>query len=220
MKLTITYYLDVISSWCYWAEPAWAELKQRYADQPVKFAWKISLIDLSGLPVSRRQEDWFYRRSGSIVGSTFMLNSGWFEPGLKEYLAPNCVAEAAKDFGISDDRIRLALAEAAVREGKKVGRWEVSAEIAAHAAGLNAQALLLKAKSPKIKKQVQASTKEFHAMKATQRPTFVLENNIGDRAMLSGLVKITPLAATIDAMLADAKAYAVHAAHFGNPPAH
>jgi predicted DsbA family dithiol-disulfide isomerase len=220
MKLTITYYLDVISSWCYWAEPAWAELKQRYADQPVEFAWKISLIDPSGLPVSRQQEDWFYRRSGSIVGSPFRLNSGWFEPGLKEYLAPNCVAEAAKDFGISDDRIRLTLTEAAVCEGKKVGRWEVSAEIAAQAAGLSAKTLLAKAKSPKIRKQVQASTKEFHALQATQRPAFLLENNIGDRAMFSGLVKTTPLAVTIDAMLADAKAYAVHAAHFGQPPAH
>src|ERR1700722_6195623 len=105
MKLTITYYLDVISSWCYWAEPAWAELKQRYANKPLEFAWKISLIDPSSLPTSRKQEDWFYRRSGTIVGSGFMLNSGWFEPEIKEYLAPNCVAEAAKDFGITDDRV-------------------------------------------------------------------------------------------------------------------
>ncbi len=28
MKVKITYYLEVISSWCYWAEPAWAELKK------------------------------------------------------------------------------------------------------------------------------------------------------------------------------------------------
>jgi len=30
MRITVTYYLDVISSWCFWAEPAWAELKKRY----------------------------------------------------------------------------------------------------------------------------------------------------------------------------------------------
>ena len=29
--MKITYYLEVISSWCYWAEPAWADLKRRYA---------------------------------------------------------------------------------------------------------------------------------------------------------------------------------------------
>jgi len=30
MRLTVTYYLDVISSWCFFTEPAWAELKKRY----------------------------------------------------------------------------------------------------------------------------------------------------------------------------------------------
>lgn len=219
MKLTITYYLDVISSWCYWAEPAWAELKRRYADRPVEFSWKISLVDPSDFPLSRRQEEWFYRRSGTIVGSTFMLNSGWIEPGLKEYLAPNCVAEASKDFGVSDDRVRLAIAEAALREGQKVGRWEISAGIAAGAVGLTAKELLARAKSSEVQKRVRKSTAEFYSLQVKQRPAFAIESNIGDRAVFSGLVKVEPLAAAMDAMLADAKAYAVHAAHFGGPPA-
>src|SRR5262249_54480515 len=152
------------------------------------------------------QEDWFYRRSGTIVRSPFMLRSGWFEPGLKEYLAPNYVAEAAKDFGVMDDRVRLAIAEAAVRTGQKVGQWEVSADIAAKAAGLDSKALLAKAKSPEIDKRVRASTAEFHVLQVTQRPTFVLESNIGDRVVVSGLVKIAPLTAAVDAMLEDARA--------------
>jgi hypothetical protein len=28
MNVKITYYLEVISSWCYWAEPAWAGLME------------------------------------------------------------------------------------------------------------------------------------------------------------------------------------------------
>jgi predicted DsbA family dithiol-disulfide isomerase len=218
MKITVTYYLDVISSWCYWAEPAWAELKRYCADKPVEFGWKISLIDPSGLPHSREQEDWFYRRSGTIVRSPLMLNSGWFEPDLKEYLAPNYVAEAAKDFGVMDDRVRLAIAEAAVRAGQKVGQWEISADIAAKAIGLDAKALIAKAKSPEIEKHVRDATVEFHALQVSQRPTFLLQSNIGDRVVISGLVKITPLVAAIDTMLEDAQAYAAYAAHFGNPP--
>src|SRR5262245_66435805 len=114
--MKITYYLEVISSWCHWAEPAWAELKQRYAGR-VEFAWKLALMDASGLPVSREQAEWFYRRSGTIVRSPFMLNSGWFEQGRTEYLAPNLGARAAKDFGVTDDRVRLASAQAAWSEG-------------------------------------------------------------------------------------------------------
>ena len=62
-----------------------------------------------GLPTSRDQEDWFYRRSGVITGSPYMLRSDWLEHGLKEYLAPNCVALAARDLGVADDRVRLSV---------------------------------------------------------------------------------------------------------------
>jgi predicted DsbA family dithiol-disulfide isomerase len=216
MNVKVTYYLDVVSSWCYWAEPAWAELKQRYAKSPVEFNWAIALIDESGMPKSRQQADWFYRRSGTIVRSPFMLNSGWLT-GLKEYLAPNCVAEAAKDFGVTDDRVRLRLMEAAMREGQKVGDWDVSMAVAAKTAGLDSAALLKKAKSPEIEKRVRAATAEFHALQVTQRPAFVLEDNIGDRAVFSGLVKAGPMASTIDVMLDDAAAYDAHAAHCGSP---
>src|SRR5262245_46501101 len=166
---------------------------------------------------SRAQADWFYRRSGTIVRSSFMLNSTWLTHS-KEYLPPNCVAEAAKDFGVTDDRVRLALMEAAMREGRLVGDWDVSVAVATKAAGLDSAALLKKAQSPEIEKRVRKSTADFHSLQVTQRPTFVLENNIGDRAVFSGLAKAAPLAAAIDAMLEDAAAYASYAAHFGSPP--
>src|SRR5207249_9829412 len=116
MKITVIYYLDVTSSWCYWVERAWAELKQRYAKEPVEFSWKIALLDESGLPQSKAQMEWFYRRSGTIVRSPFMLNSGWHDPKLKEYLAPNCAAEPAKHLRATDDRACLAIAHAALRQ--------------------------------------------------------------------------------------------------------
>ena len=217
MNVKVTYYLDVISSWCYWAEPAWAELKQRYAQSPVDFTWKIALLDETGMPKSRAQEDWFYRRSGTIVRSPFMLNSGWMTHS-QEFLPPNCVAEAAKDFGVADDRVRLALMAAAMREGQPVGDWAVAVAVAAKAAHLDAAGLLETAQSPDLLQRVRQATAEFHVLQVTQRPTFLLEDNIGDRAVLSGLVKVAPLVATIDAMLEDAAAYASHAAHFGSPP--
>ena len=75
-----------------------------------------------------------------------------------------------------------------------------------------------RAESPEVQARVRASTAEFHALQVTQRPTFVIDDPIGDRAVFSGLVTLEPLAATIDAMLADTAAYTTHAAHFGLPP--
>ena len=218
MRLTVTYYLDVISSWCFWSEPAWAELKKRHEGR-VEFQWKIELLDETGLPVSRAQEEWFYRRSGTVMRSPFMLSSAWYdEPIRSEYLAPNCVAEAAKDFGIADDRVRLALAYAGLREGKRFGEWEIAAEIGARAGDLDARELRERAQSTAIEKRVRADTAEFHALQVTQRPTFVLDSEIGDRAVFSGFARLAPLATALDAMLNDAQAYTSYAAHFGTPP--
>lgn len=218
MRITVTSYIDVVSSWCFWSEPTWAELKRRY-DGRVEFQWKIALMDKSGLPTSHEQHEWFYQRSGMIMRSPFMLSAEWCDHKLSEYLAPNCVAEAGKDLGIKDDRVRLAIANAALREGKKLGDWDVAAEVGAQAGGLDKKKLLERAKSPEVEKRMRASTAEFHALKVTQRPAFLIDTEIGDRAVFSGIVKLEPFVATLDSLLEDAAAYAAHAAHFGAPPA-
>ncbi len=218
--MKITYYLEIMSSWCAWVEPTWAELKARYAGR-VEFDWKIALMSTGDFPASRAQCDWAYQRSGgTVMHSPFMLSSGWFEPARKGlYPAPNLVAEAGRDFGFTGDELRLALAHAALREGRKLGDMDESIAVAVQATKLNARKLRARAESDEVKARVHTSTAAFHAHQITQRPAFILEDAILDKAVFSGLVKVEPLAATIDAMLADTAAYAAHAAHFGKPPA-
>src|SRR5438105_12758750 len=133
MRISIINYLDVVSSWCFWAEPTWTELKRTYADR-VTFDWRIALMDASGLPKSRAQEEWFYRRSGMMNRSPFMLRTDWYEPVLPEYLVPNLMAEAARDLGLEDDKVRIALANAVRREVKTMRDCDVAAVITAHSA--------------------------------------------------------------------------------------
>jgi predicted DsbA family dithiol-disulfide isomerase len=216
--MTVTYYLEVVSSWCHWAEPTWAELKSRYAGR-VQFDWKIALMRPEQFPVSPAQADWFYRRSGTIARSPYMLNNGWFEAPGSDYAIPNLVAEAARSLGCVDDTVRLALTHAAVRDGSKIGRLDEAVAIAAAAGQLDPVQLQARATSPEIRAAVDASTAAFHSLQITQRPAFVLDDPIGDRAVFSGLVQLAPLAATIEAMLADTSDYASYRAHFGDPPA-
>jgi predicted DsbA family dithiol-disulfide isomerase len=217
--VTVTYYLEILSSWCHWAEPAWRELQQRYASR-VDFRWRIALMSPDAFPVSAAQTDWFYQRSGTIMRSPRMLHSGWFEPARQgQYEAPNQVAEAGRDFlGEADDRLRLALTRAALLEGRRVGDLALACEIGAAAVGIDATALREAAESEAVRSRLQASTAAFAAHQLNQRPGFVLEDAIGDKAVFSGLVRVAPLATTIDAMLDDCAAYAAHAAHFGPPP--
>jgi predicted DsbA family dithiol-disulfide isomerase len=218
MNMKITYYLEVTSSWCHWAEPTWAELKRRY-EAHVQFDWQIALLGPEALPTSRKQADWFYRRSGSITRSSYMLNSAWQEPKLKEYLAPNCVALAARDLGAAGDQVRLALAQAGLLEGRKIGQWQESVAIAAKAGALDPAKLLERARSPEVEKAIRKTTAEFHALQVTQRPAFIMDSSIADRAVFSGFWRLEPLVAAVESMLADQAAYTSWKAHFGDPPA-
>lgn len=218
-SVRVTYYVEIFSSWCHWVEPVWTQLKARYADRAT-FTWQIALMNPGDFPDSAAQCDWYHRRSGLHMRSPYMLNSGWVDlsPG-NDYTVPNRVAEAARDFlGADDDRVRLALAHAALREGRRVGRLDEAVSVACMAAGLPAEPLAARADSAEVRERVAASTAAFHAHQVNQRPAFVLNDTIGDKAVFSGLVQREPLAATLDAMLADTSAYAAYAAHVGPPP--
>ena len=217
--MKVTYYLEVLSSWCHWVEPVWAELKDRYKGRAT-FEWRIALMRKGDFPVSRAQCEWFYRRSGgTVMHSPYMLNPGWFEEDRGgDYDNPSLVAEAGRDFGFSDDTIRLALASAALFRGRKVGDMGEAAAVASKASGIPAKKLRARAESKAVRGRVDASTAEFLAHRIGQRPAFILEDDIGDKAVFSGIVRAEPIAATIDAMLSDTAAYASHAAHHGAPP--
>jgi predicted DsbA family dithiol-disulfide isomerase len=217
----VTYYLEVLSSWCHWVEPTWEDLKARYSGR-VEFEWRIALMSPEDYPVSLEQVQWFYQRSGgTVMRSPTMLNPGWFEAARKgSYPNPNLVAEAGKDFGFTGDTVRLAISRAAVIDGLKVGDMATAVAVASKASGIPAKKLRARAESAAVKARVEGSTADFHSHRIGQRPAFILEDAIGDKAVFSGIVSIVPLAATIDAMLSDASAYAAHAAHHGVPPSH
>ncbi len=217
--MKITYYLEVTSSWCFWAEPTWAELKRRYAGRAI-FQWKTALMDRADFPTNNVQYDWFLQRSAAVTKAAFVPDSTYYEwplPG--GYPAASAVAEAARDLGATGDEVRCALSHAAYREGQKVGRLDVAAEIVARVSGLDCAALQAGAHSGVVAARMQRTTAEFHALQVTQRPTFVIEDAIGDRAVFSGLVRLDPLVATIEAMLADVAAYADFQVRRPGPPA-
>jgi predicted DsbA family dithiol-disulfide isomerase len=215
--VTVTYYLDVTSSWCFWSEPTWIELREQY-HEAVHFEWKIAAIDPETY-TTRAAQEWFYRRSGTITRSPVVLSAAWMEPvGLGSYDVPNRVAQAAKAMGKTDDSVRLAIAQAGLIEGRRIREMDVAIDIAAVVSGLDRRQLRVIALSDEITNALEESREEFDSFQVDQRPGFLLVDEIGDRAFFSGLIHYEPLAATIDAMLSDVAGYKSFAAHFGAPP--
>ncbi|NCA13723.1 MAG: disulfide bond formation protein DsbA [Proteobacteria bacterium] len=213
--VSVTLYLEVVSSWCYHAEAAWDAVRLRFAGDAT-FDWRVALMEPTAYPATRAQADWFYRRSGTIVGAQWILHSGWIDSRAPDgFVVPNLVAEAARSLGAGDDRVRRAIADAALRHGQGVGDLDVAVAIAAEASGLDRDALRTASLDPRTRLTLDASTRDFHVMGATQRPTWVIESEIGDRAMLSGTWRAAPVIAVVEATLDDLRAYRSHAAHYG-----
>ena len=217
-QVNMTYYLDIMSSWCTYVEPTWDELQQRYAGR-VNFEWKIALMNRKDFPVSTQQCAWFYTRSKSLYPEAPPLNPDWFEAERHgDYEAPHLVAEAGRDFGCTDDSLRRALAHAALQKGQKVGELDTSVSIATQKFFLDADQLRAAAISDPVRQRVVASTAEFHAHQLTQRPAFIITSSIGDKAVFSGVINRETLVNTLDSMLSDNQGYHAFSDQFGPMP--
>lgn len=199
--MRVEMFLDVLSSWCFLAAPAWARLRAGYEGR-VKFAWSIALVDRAeACGYTRETMDWYYRRTARMTGER--LNPSWIEGPLTGTLNANLVAAAARALGADDDRAWVALATAALREGLPMGRLEPAAKVAARASGLDEQTLLRRAQDEDVFEYVRDSTDRFRQTGLPQRPSFIVTDDIGDHASFSGVWVYEPIAATLDALVAD-----------------
>lgn len=207
------HYLDVMSSWCYYAEPNIQRLRRKYGDR-LAYEWRISLVtDPPADGFSIEQMKWFYKRSGSISG--IHLNPNWCQ-GPHSTLQPNLAAEAAREMGFEDDRVRLALTKAALIDGIPIYHKREAVAVAAAACGGAEEKLFELMSDPKIEDRIKQTSAEFSSFQIDQRPAFVVGSSIGDTAIFSGMWTFEPLDATLEAMVRDEDTYAKFAA--ANPP--
>jgi predicted DsbA family dithiol-disulfide isomerase len=181
--------------------------------QPRKAAQERRISLVKDLPANRAQVEWFYKRSGSISG--IHLNPGWLQESY-ENLEPNLAAEAARALGVTDDSVRLALARAALVDGKPIFRRAEAVAVVATVSGLDPATIAVAMDDPAAGERIRQSGDEFDALHVDQRPGFVLRSSIGDTAIFSGVWAFEPIDVTVRTMLNDIDKYERFAAE--NPP--
>jgi predicted DsbA family dithiol-disulfide isomerase len=200
------YYMDILSSWCFFAEDPLAKVRSRFGSD-LDYEWRIAALR-DGKPLGYSPEvlGWYYKRSNSLSGT--LLNVAWIESESDSTWWPNVAAEAARSLGQTDDKVRLALAKAGMVEGQHVHHRDVAERVAAAAAGLDVSAMHKAMDDPAVAKRIHATTAEYRALPCNVVPTFLISNEIGDVSLLSGTFRYEPLAACVEQLLADAKSYA------------
>ncbi len=208
--IKLTYYLDVLSSWCFVVESALAQLRQELGPR-LEVDWRLAYL-FGGGPMGYGPEmnAWYYGRTGSITG--VKLNPTWKESAGETTWFANLATQATRELGVTDDRVRLAMSRAAMVDGRHVGRREVAVQVAAEASGLPILDIERAMNDPRTAPAMEKTTLEYQALGVQVQPAFVLRNDIGDMAILSGLYRYETLAACAAEMLAAADGYAAFSA--------
>ncbi|HLI95922.1 MAG TPA: DsbA family protein [Candidatus Baltobacteraceae bacterium] len=195
----VIYYVDVLSSWCYVADRALERIEEKYGDS-VRLDWRIAqLNDFGPLPYSRDDLRWYYARTAKMTG--MQLNEAWHDSAETTTKHANAAAEAARELGAADSRVRRELARAALIEGKPLGRRDLAMEEAARISGFAPERIASLMESAQVKDRIAQTTREFNDLALPQRPSFVMRNTSGDLAVFSGLYTFESLDAVIGEML-------------------
>lgn len=207
--MQLTYFFDVCSMWCALGDEALVTVRERYGER-VPVIWRVALInDGEPMDAGLEQELWYYDRCEVATGRRF--DHRWIERSGQSTLVPNALIHVAQKFGKGAE-VHRALKIAALERGELILRREIALSLAVEASGLDRAALEVGIDDPETVAEIKASTAEFNAYKINQRPSFVIRSRIEDTAVFSGLYRVEPVIAAIDAMIADEDAYARFAA--------
>jgi protein-disulfide isomerase-like protein with CxxC motif len=198
-----TVFLDSLSHWCLVAMPAVRALSELGVEL------EVVLAPVGGgkpLGVSHAMEAWFYARGSLAYGEKF--NAGWCEGPQTSTYASNAATLVALDaIDAPLDTIEKMLREG-LTTGALFGRSDVANAYAAKLAGVDVQEFSRRVDDPSTAQRLREGNGRLAAAGADERPTFLLENANGDRALLKGLWQRDAIVACAKALLADERAYA------------
>ncbi len=216
--MRLTYFSDVCSMWCVLGDEALARLAEEYGDR-VEIVWRLPPIGRGEpLGMSVAAETWYYERCFAATGRRF--NPHWLQGPQTSTWIPNAAVEAARLLGVVDGRARVAINRAGCERGEPVTDRKTAVAIVAAAGGLDVAALDAALDDPRVAAALDDASDAFDDLGATVRPTFLIESDIGDHVLMSGIYRSEPIAACIDAMISDEDFYrAYHAGHGSEPPA-
>jgi predicted DsbA family dithiol-disulfide isomerase len=163
--------------------------------------WRIAMVK-DGEAIGYRSETlaWMYRRSESIAG--IAVTARWIR-GNDRTLYANLAVAAAQRLGHD---VRRQVAEAILLRGEPLGSQ--AAAVTAVSKLIAVQPADLEAAMRAVEPDVRRSTKEFRALPVTVVPAFLIRNEIGDSALLSGLYEFETLDQVVAEMFRAERGYA------------
>ena len=208
--MKLIFYYDVCSQWSYFGDLTLDRLRVKYPSD-LDVEWRIAMVkDGEAIGYKAESLGWMYRRSESITG--IAVTSRWIR-GNDGTLDANLAVAAAQRLGHD---VRRAVAEAILLRGEPLGSH--AGAVAAVSQMIGATHAQLEATMRAVEPALRESTQEFRRLPVTVVPTFLIRNEIGDAALLSGLCEFETLDQVAAEMLRAERGYASFEAAHGPVP--
>lgn len=202
--MKLTFYYDVCSQWSYFGDLTLDRLSEKHgADLDVE--WRIAMVkDGEAIGYTSEALGWMYRRSESITG--IVVTSRWIR-GNDRTLYANLAVAAARHLGHD---VRRRVAEGILLRGEPMGSQ--TGAVGAVSGLIGVPPVQLEAAMRFVEPDVRKSTQEFRTLPVTVVPAFLIRNEIGDTALLSGLCEFETLDQVVAEMLRAERGYAAFGA--------
>lgn len=202
--LECTYFLDILSQWCYIADRALRDLRLKYPTLRVSLRF-VPIAFKDALPVTRTEQARVYKRSAMITG---IATVPWIQENeTTRTWEANATALAAAQFGLEIDRVRESITRAALLSGEPMGREGAAIALVSSEFGVSEDKLRQAVYGPEVATEMQAFEDEFKALRLSVRPTFVIRNAIEDHVILGGAYRFDLLDACVQSLATDAAGY-------------
>jgi predicted DsbA family dithiol-disulfide isomerase len=209
--MKLIFYYDVCSQWSYFGDLTLDRLRERYRSD-LDVEWRIAMVkDGEAIGCTAESLGWMYRRSESITG--IAVTSRWIR-GNDRTLDANLAVAAAQQLGHD---VRRAVAEAILLRGEPLGSH--AGAVAAVSQMIGATPTQLEATMRAVEPALRENTLEFRRLPVAVVPAFLIRNEIGDTALLSGLCEFETLDQVLAEMLRAERRYASFEAANGPAPA-
>ena len=202
IRMKAEYFIDACSHWCLVAIPAVEAL--RAMDVPVEVVY-APLNNGEPLGFPNEVETWFYKRGEGVYGQ--VLKPDWCEGPQTGTWHANVSAHVAGELIGDPIKAAHAMMAAAMERGVLVGRAEEAHGVAAAIAGVPLQEIERRVSAAGLHEKLNAGNQRLAAVGSNERPTFIIENNSGDRVVFKGVWQKDAIVAAAQALHHDERAY-------------
>lgn len=198
-----TFFIDVLSHWCLAAWPAVEAAAEAIGRENIEVVFAPIETGLDG--VTPEREAWFYRRG--TLAYDMRLRSDWYEQSGTATEFANAAVAAAIALGADAFATALATMRAAMVDGGLLGRRDVAIATVADLTERSSAELERVVDSESIAESMREGNDRLRACGCAERPSFLLENAIGDRIVMQGVWQTQPLLAVLASLRHDEDAY-------------